>query len=158
VSEIWEARDFAIRAHGDQKYGGEPYGVHLFDVAGIVHEFGYSNDHRKAAFLHDVLEDTATTSDQILDLFGENVLRLVFACTGEGESRAERNNSIYRKIVEYPPAAPVKLADRIANVEAATPGCHHWRRYKAEMPQFRAVIRPHVPDQMWDRLEGSFRP
>jgi (p)ppGpp synthase/HD superfamily hydrolase len=158
MGEIYEARDFAIKAHGDQKYGGDPYGVHLFHVAGIIQDFGFPNAYRKAAFLHDVLEDTAATSDQILDLFGEEVLSLVYACTGEGETRADRNASIYRKIVEYPTAAPVKLADRIANVEAATPGCPHWQRYKTEMDAFRAVIRPHVPEEMWERLERNFRP
>jgi (p)ppGpp synthase/HD superfamily hydrolase len=156
VSEVHEARDFAIKAHGDQTYGGEPYGVHLFDVVGIAKEFGANDAQWKAAFLHDVLEDTAVTSDQILDLFGEDVLRIVYACTGEGETRADRVSCIYRRIEDHPPAALVKLADRIANVEAATPGGHHWRRYKSEMSGFRAIIRPHVPAEMWARLEGKY--
>lgn len=158
MSEVYQARDFAIKAHGDQKYGGDPYGVHLFDVVAIAKEYGCTDAQWKAAFLHDVLEDTAVTSDQILDLFGADVLSIVYACTGEGIDRAERVACIYRRIADYPAAALVKLADRIANVEAATPGGHHWWRYKAELPGFRAVIRPHVPDAMWERLERNYRP
>lgn len=157
MAEIYEARDFAIKAHGDQKYDDGPYGVHLFDVAGVVMDFGLSNAYRKAAFLHDVLEDTPVTSDQILDIFGPEVMALVYACTGEGETRAERNLSIYEKISAYPAAAPLKLADRIANVEAATHGDRHWQRYAAEQDAFRAVIRPHVAAAMWDRLDKAFR-
>ena len=156
MGEIVDARDFALRAHGDQTYGEEPYGVHLFDVVAVAKDFGATDAQWKAAFLHDVLEDTAATSDQILDLFGEDVLRIVYACTGEGETRAERVSCIYRRIADHPPAALVKLADRIANAEAATPGGHHWRRYKSEMAGFRAVIRPHVPAAMWNRLEQRF--
>ncbi len=158
MGEICEARNFAIEMHGDQKYGGEPYGVHLFAVVAVALDFGCTNAQWKAAFLHDVLEDTAATSDQVLDLFGDSVLRIVFACTGEGDTRAERSISIYRKIAAHPEAALVKLADRIANVEAATPGDHHWRRYRDEMPSFRAAIRPHVPEGMWQRLERNYQP
>ncbi len=158
MSEIYEARDFAIKAHGDQKYGGEPYGVHLFAVAQVARDFGATNAQWKAAFLHDVLEDTPATSDQILDLFGEDVLGLVYACTGEGHNRKARNASIYRKIEAYPPAAFIKLADRIANVEASEPGSSHRAMYRKELDAFRAVIRPHVPAAMWDRLERAFLP
>lgn len=156
MSKIYEARDFALKAHGDQRYGGAPYGVHLFAVVQVARDFNCSNAQWKAAFLHDVLEDTPATSDQILDLFGEDVLRIVYACTGEGNDRASRNASIYRKIADYPPAALVKLADRIANVEAAVPGGHFWRRYQSELPAFRAAVRPHVPVAMWNRLERNF--
>ena len=157
MAEIWQARDFAIKAHGDQKYDGEPYGVHLFAVVGVARDFDCTNAQWKSAFLHDVLEDTAITSDQILDYFGEDVLTIVYACTGEGESRHERMASIYRKIADHPQAALVKLADRIANVEAATPGGHHWCRYRSEMNDFRAAIRPYVPTEMWERLERNYR-
>ncbi len=157
MGEIWQARDFAIKAHGDQTYGGDPYAVHLFDVVIVARDFDCTNAQWKAAFLHDVLEDTAVTSDQILDHFGPDVLTIVYACTGEGDDRRERMASIYRKIAKHPEAALVKLADRIANVEAATPGGHHWRRYRNEMSDFRAAIRPHVPTAMWERLEQNYR-
>jgi len=158
MAQIYEARDFALKAHGDQKYNGDPYGVHLFAVVQVARDFDCTNAQWMAAFLHDVLEDTSATSDQILDLFGEDVLRIVYACTGEGEDRRERNACIYRRVAEHPPAALVKLADRIANVEAAQSGDYHWRRYRDELPAFRAAIRPHVPAAMWDRLERHFSP
>lgn len=156
MSEIYEARNFAMNAHGDQKYDGQPYGVHLFAVAQVARDFNCSIAQWKAAFLHDVLEDTAATSDEILDLFGDEVLSIVYACTGEGESRYERNQSIYAKITAYPEAALVKLADRIANVEASVRGDQHWTRYNGEMDDFRAIVRQHVPPEMWERLERAF--
>lgn len=156
MSEIYQARDFALKMHGNQRYGDEPYGVHLFAVVQIARDFDCTSTQWKACFLHDVLEDTQATSDQILDLFGPDVLSIVYACTGEGEYRYDRNQSIYRKITAYPPAAFVKLADRIANVEASDLHDKHWTRYAVEQPEFCAVIRPHVPPCMWDRLERAF--
>lgn len=45
----------------------------------------------------------------------------------------------------------MKLADRIANVEAAEPGDKHSRRYAREHESFADVVRPHVPDILWQR-------
>ncbi|MFA6234650.1 MAG: hypothetical protein WC824_10770, partial [Bacteroidota bacterium] len=56
---LHKAREFAIKAHGDQKYGDQPYVVHLDAVKDLV--LGYNCDNlRRAtdgAFLHDILED-----------------------------------------------------------------------------------------------------
>lgn len=157
MTEIYEARDFAIKAHGDQKYGDQPYGVHLFDVAGIVRDFGLDDRYRKAAFLHDVLEDTAVTLDELVEKFGVDVASLVLACTGEGLNRKTRNASIYRKIAALPPAAAIKLADRIANVENSEPGSGHRLMYTKEQEAFAAAIRPYVNAEWWDRLERAFK-
>ena len=50
-------RSFAIAAHGDQRYGDQPYAVHLDRVAGLLAEHGHA-EVVPVGFLHDVLEDT----------------------------------------------------------------------------------------------------
>jgi (p)ppGpp synthase/HD superfamily hydrolase len=58
---------FAAKAHGEQKrrYTGEPYICHLISVASTVARFGGSTVAVEAALLHDVLEDTPTTYDEL---------------------------------------------------------------------------------------------
>jgi len=68
VKEKLSARDFAIQAHGDQKYGTKPYVYHLDQVAAIccTIKFHYDSETlRTAAFLHDVLEDTKVTHAEL---------------------------------------------------------------------------------------------
>jgi len=154
-SAIQSARQFALERHAGQLYGDEPYEVHLAAVEEVLTDHGFCADHwRAAAWLHDVVEDTETTIAEIEDRFGELVASLVWAVTGIGPTRAARNEDICRKIAEHPRAlAPLKLADRIANVEAAKDRPKHLARYRAEQEGFSAAIRDHVPRSMWDRLE-----
>jgi (p)ppGpp synthase/HD superfamily hydrolase len=56
-----KAKEFAIIAHGDQKYGEHPYSVHVDEVAHIASEYGELDE--AVAFLHDVVEDTETTEE-----------------------------------------------------------------------------------------------
>ncbi len=147
---------FASEAHRDHLYGGEPYpSAHLAKVVAIVEDFGFDGPYIEAAWLHDVVEDCPVPIARIEELFGNNVAAMVHAVSGEGETREERNKAIYRKIGEHPPAAIVKLADRIANVEAATPDSRHMATYRRENGGFGAAIRPHVPQAMWARLERA---
>lgn len=154
---IREARDFAIAAHGDQKYGDAPYRSHLFAVVAVLRDFGYRGKYEIAGWLHDVVEDCGVSLSEIKARFGSDVVAIVHAVSGEGDSRAERIASIYEKIDGCRPAAVVKLADRIANVEAAASAPDHWRRYMAEQDGFEGAIRRRVPAPMWTRLERALR-
>ena len=62
---------FATQAHAGQKrkYTGDDYIVHPVAVAQIVRDFGGSVDQQAAALLHDVVEDTDVTIDQVRDAF-----------------------------------------------------------------------------------------
>ena len=51
-----------------------------------------------AAWLHDTIEDTSVTREDIVAHFGDEVAALVWAVTGEGATRSERNQSAYAKI------------------------------------------------------------
>ncbi len=106
------ARDFAVHAHGCQRYGDRPYVEHLTEVVGVLTDFGFSGSYLCAGWLHDVVEDTDTTLAAIRRHFGQEVAQLVDAVSGGGE-RASHTASIYKKIAAHPAAAVLKLADRI---------------------------------------------
>jgi (p)ppGpp synthase/HD superfamily hydrolase len=135
-----EVLKFATMAHGDQKrkYTGEPYIVHPIAVSEIVKTVPHTDEMIAAALLHDVVEDTPFTIDDINDRFGNEVAELVSWLTDV--SRPEDGNRKTRKsldrehIVEAPAEAQtIKLADLIHNtksIEQHDPG--FWKVYKQE--------------------------
>lgn len=146
-----EARRFAEERHGDQLYGDRPYTVHLEAVRAVLRDFGHDGAIAAAAWLHDVVEDTPTTREEVAERFGEEVASLVWAVTGVGRNRKERCASAYEKIRALPAAATLKLADRIANVEASL-GSPRIVMYRAEWPSFREALSGLGDERMWSRL------
>lgn len=152
-----EARDFAVEAHGAQVYGDDqPYVHHLSAVVDVLSAWTTDPELIDAAWLHDTLEDTDVTRDALASRFGARVAALVWAVTAEGDDRPAKMAAIYRKIAATPDAAWVKLADRVANVEAAPAGSRHQERYRREAPGFEAAIRPHVSEAAWERLSLAY--
>lgn len=153
-----EAKQFAIDAHGDQKYGDQPYVVHLYAVRQVLTDAGFlGGPIAQAAWLHDTLEDTSVFPEQIEALFGAEVRALVWAVTGVGSNRRERNKSIYAKASLSPWAVTLKLADRIANTEDAqlrNPRLH--AMYRAEAMEFAMALQKYGPAEMWARLERAY--
>lgn len=140
-------RLFAIRRHKDQKYGCWPYSYHLAMVENYLDEFGFSsNEYRAGAWLHDTVEDTETTLDEISHFYGPRIAALVWACTGEGADRKEKNQSIYKKLAQFPDAAPIKVADRFANITNSInekEGClKKAKMYVDEWPEFAKNVQP----------------
>lgn len=159
--EIFDAIVFAVHAHKGQQYGeGVPYLVHLSRVAQVLEDFGYTAPHwQKAAYLHDTVEDTSVTHANILEFFGYATAELVFAVTGHG-TREEQQRQIKNKLINFPTACILKIADRIANVEYGLEqkGDHrHFRKYLKENEDFETYIRPNVPKEMWMRLDAAFK-
>lgn len=156
---IDRARQFAVERHGEQKYGDLPYWVHLDRVAAIARDYG--TDAVVVAYLHDVVEDTVTTLDEIAVEFGHFVSRCVEIVTDEpGANRRERKARTYRKMArvdgELELALIVKAADRLANLRACT--AEDNRRllavYRREQPVFRdAVFRPALCDPIWQEID-----
>lgn len=113
------ARDYAIRAHGDQRYGAMPYVVHLDAVVAVLEEFELATPKmRDAGYLHDVLEDCGVRYDELALEFPE-AAPLVEKVTGRGPNRKARNADIRRKIEDDTDAQNLKGADRLANKRAA---------------------------------------
>ncbi|MFC6013434.1 HD domain-containing protein [Nocardia lasii] len=158
-----EAREFALTAHGDQRYGEHPYITHLAAVRAVLDDFGYAGELGQAAWLHDVVEDTPVTAEEIENRFGREVLDLVWAVTGVGPDRKARNQNAYSKIVAHPRAVILKLADRTANAEASPPNSSWMGMYRTEHPTFKAHLGPLLAEdptvaRMWERLDRRLDP
>lgn len=85
-SLVEKASDFAKHKHRmhKRKYTGEPYWNHLHEVANLVHHVAKANRHvRAAAYLHDTIEDTDTTKEEIAKHFGHKVANLVWEVTDQ---------------------------------------------------------------------------
>jgi (p)ppGpp synthase/HD superfamily hydrolase len=158
------AREFALRAHGSQTYGdGKPYRVHLEEVAGNVSRFAslFSpadlETLETAAWLHDTVEDTSTTLEEIRDTFGPAVAALVSAVSNNPLLHGrELHRDTYAKIRSTGRlAAALKLCDRLANVRHSWPGDTHWPHYFADWPVFCDTLYQFDDglEPMWDALE-----
>ena len=156
------AKEFAFEKHYGQIYGKDesivPYVKHLQDVVDVLIRFGYSDEViLNAAWLHDSIEDTNTSYNDIKKLFGEEVAEMVYAVTDElGRNRKQRKSKTYPKIMANEKALLIKLADRIANIEYAI----KWESnlgdmYKKEQRDFEITLRKQgVFDKLWDHLNG----
>ncbi len=124
VALVQKAHDFAKEAHKDQKrFSGEPYLVHLIGTAFNLAEMQADPQTIAAGFLHDTLEDTKTTPEQLLKEFGSDILFLVQGVTKLGKIRyqgIERHAESLRKLfiatAKDVRVVLIKLADRLHNV------------------------------------------
>jgi hypothetical protein len=148
----------ARRAHAGKFWNnGQPYEVHLERVASCVRLMCPGDlDMEIAAWLHDSVEDTTMTLDQIEDGFGSRVRMLVWAVTDElGKNLAERHIKTYPKIRNVQGAIYLKLADRLVNVRAsAEDRGGYFDMYRKEHPEFRAALyTPGVAEDWWAELD-----
>ncbi|MBR5853515.1 MAG: bifunctional (p)ppGpp synthetase/guanosine-3',5'-bis(diphosphate) 3'-pyrophosphohydrolase [Alistipes sp.] len=115
---------FAYEAHKEQyRRSGEPYIIHPIAVATILaEELEMVDNTLIAAFLHDVVEDTPHTIEEIRDLFGDDVAKLVDAVTKRKKKKYQHSKQVdnYRQILESVHydvrALLIKLADRLHNM------------------------------------------
>ena len=116
---------FSMQAHGSQKRAsGDPYFSHPIEVAGILTDLHLDDETIATAILHDTIEDTVATYDEIERLFGPNVARMVDGVTKlskiEAQSENERAAENLRKFLlamsDDIRVLLVKLADRLHNM------------------------------------------
>lgn len=125
--EIRKAFDLAVGAHSNQRRKtGEPYIYHPIAVAKIVaYEIGLTTTSIVAALLHDVVEDTDYTIEDIEQLFGESVSRIVNGLTKISHLKKEQNASVqaenFRKMLltlnDDVRVILIKIADRLHNMQ-----------------------------------------
>jgi (p)ppGpp synthase/HD superfamily hydrolase len=120
TTTIHDVRDFAIAKHGGQvrKHDGRQFIVHLDSVAAILADHGYkSAEIIAAAFLHDTIEKSDTSIEELEEKFGEPVAELVYWLTDtEKGSRASRAQQAAWRLSRAPwNAKLIKLADIIDN-------------------------------------------
>ena len=124
IQLVRNAYELAAEAHKEQKRKtGEPYIIHPIAVARIVaEELELGANPVMAAFLHDVVEDTQYTIEDIRERFGEDVAFLVGVVTKQKKEKYDNSKQVdnYRQIlasVQYDVRAIlVKLADRLHNM------------------------------------------
>jgi guanosine-3',5'-bis(diphosphate) 3'-pyrophosphohydrolase len=123
--DIRRAYFFAEQAHeGQYRRSGDPYIVHPLAVGKILADMHMDAQSVEAALLHDVIEDTHVSKDQVSDAFGEIVAELVDGVSKIGaikfESKAEAQAENFRKMVlamtKDIRVILVKLADRLHNM------------------------------------------
>lgn len=125
VAEVRRAYSFGAEMHaGQNRSSGEPYIYHPLAVARILAEMRLDHVTLIAAILHDVIEDTAVSKDEIARQFGPEVAKLVDGVSKiekiEGMSRIERQAESFRKLLlamtDDLRVILVKLADRLHNM------------------------------------------
>ncbi|MBN2344506.1 MAG: bifunctional (p)ppGpp synthetase/guanosine-3',5'-bis(diphosphate) 3'-pyrophosphohydrolase [Deltaproteobacteria bacterium] len=122
---VLEAYKYALEKHeGQKRRSGEPYIVHPMSVAKIAADMGLCEPSICAALLHDVIEDTDTTREEIKEKFGEDVALLVEGLTKLDNvhfvHKEERQAESFRKMliatVDDIRILLIKLADRLHNM------------------------------------------
>lgn len=121
---VTKAFEFTKKAHAHQKRNsGDPYFNHVFSTAHLLAQMNADPITISAGLLHDVLEDTETTRDELLEKFGEEIVRLVEGVTKLGHLKyqgAARHAESLRKFFIASAhdirVVAIKLADRLHNV------------------------------------------
>lgn len=117
-----EAYEFAREAHEGQKRKGDgsPYIAHPTQLARLLHRAGHDDEELlAAAFLHDTVEDTDTTLEEIEDAFGSEVRELVEAMSEDKDVEPwKARKAQHRDEVEAAGKRPVLIyaADKLANL------------------------------------------
>ncbi len=122
---VSEAAELAARRHNGMARkgrGSEPYINHLAEVANLLSSAtdGADAELVAAGWLHDTIEDTETTREELAQTFSERVASLVVECTDDMRlPKAERRR---RQVTDAPHKSPgaklIKIADKISNIGA----------------------------------------
>ncbi len=141
LEKIKKAFVIADEAHKEQRRrSGEPYIIHPIAVARILADMGMDADSVCAALLHDVVEDTPTTAEEIREIFGADVEHLVDGVTKLGqiplsaskeEEQSENIRKMFLAMSRDIRVVIIKLADRVHNMRTLRFMPEEKQRYKA---------------------------
>jgi GTP pyrophosphokinase len=156
---------FSMHAHGSQtRANGDPYFSHPVEVAGILAGMKLDGDSIVTGLLHDTVEDTVATLDEIERLFGPKIGRLVDGVTklsrlelqSDHTQQAENFRKLFLAMSEDIRVLLVKLADRLHNMRtlAFIPSAEKRRRVARETMEIYAPLAERIGMQrLKDELE-----
>jgi (p)ppGpp synthase/HD superfamily hydrolase len=143
--DITQAINFAAEAHAGQLYGDKPYTYHLMRVSDVARQYGADSFALTCCFLHDVIEDTDYTKEDLVERFGEATAHVVDLLTNK-RSKEETFSQIRLSRM----AVFVKLCDRIANMREVPSKS----KYKKEYPLFKKTLyRKGEFENIWKELD-----
>jgi GTP diphosphokinase / guanosine-3',5'-bis(diphosphate) 3'-diphosphatase len=141
---------FSMMAHGTQlRASGDPYFSHPIEVAGILTDLKLDSDTIATAILHDTIEDTVASHEDIQRLFGDRVARLVDGVTKlskieiqtENERAAENFRKFLLAMSDDIRVLLVKLADRLHNMRTL----HHIENPEKRVRIARETMEIYAP-------------
>ena len=152
------AQGFAMCAHRNQprKFEDAPYMVHPIRVARIVHEYTDDANIIAAAMMHDVLEDTDVTAEEMRKVFGDVITDLVLEVTdvsrpGDGKRAARKEKDKEHLARSSAGGATIKLADIIDNaIGIAAHDKGFAPVYLREVEALLQVLK-HGDKRLWER-------
>ena len=139
-----EAAEYAKQKHGKQKrMQGTPYYEHPYMVAKILKDKGFSEEYQIAGLFHDLIEDTETSYEDILELTNRDIARAVLLVSKEeGYIMSEYMNRI--KLDDM--ARMIKLADRLHNLgDAKVANSKFQRKYIKETEEWYLELAKGTP-------------
>jgi GTP pyrophosphokinase/guanosine-3',5'-bis(diphosphate) 3'-pyrophosphohydrolase len=167
-SLINRAYVYATAKHGSQKrHSGDPYFAHPIEVAGILTEYKLDAATIVAGLLHDTIEDTDATREEIVAKFGEQIADLVEGVTklskleiqSEENKQAQNLQKFILAMSRDVRVLLVKLADRLHNMcrSPRSASASHWRRWKStrRSPAVSAWRRWRVSWKAWPSTKHS---
>ena len=122
---VYDAYNFGKAAHkGQKRKSGEPYFIHCVAVATILADWGMDKNMVISGLLHDTIEDTNISKDDIINRYGEDVLHLVESVTNlsgikfnsRNHKKAENFMKMFISFANDIRAIIIKLADRLHNL------------------------------------------
>ncbi len=124
---VWKSKLFAMEKHKDQVDDeGFPYfDAHIQQVVNILMQVTNEGDVIAAAYLHDIIEDTNTTYEELCNEFDERIANLVMEVTHEG---CADSKGFYFPRLKSQKAILIKFADRLSNLSRM----ERWDRKRKE--------------------------
>lgn len=131
---VEKASNFAMEKHHNQKDdSGEPYFNHLVQVASILFNVTSDLDIIAAAYLHDTIEDTDTTYEELVDNFGKRIADLVMEVTHDGKKDAV---GYWFPRLNTREGILIKFADRLSNLSRMDPWTEERKQHYLKRSKF----------------------
>lgn len=149
--------DYAREKHEGMKYDGKDFfDTHVRHVVDVLQNYNPTEAEVCAAYLHDSIEDTPATYEEIVLLFGEEIADIVSRVTDKpGKNRLERHLNTYYILRRNPSAIKVKLADRISNMSRSL-GLEYEKMYAKEYIVFKFALYDGSHQEMWAELDKIY--